>query len=195
MRYLFSLPIFALLLAGATSTRTEGIQEEECSVCLLSMDSDKEMQLSGCDHRFHAACVLRALTFWKGCPICRKTPEIKVCEESVRTALGLGISYIDGQGRVMLAVVCSETNRIQGPIEHWEESRECPKWDFDKRKIQEVIDRRCLHWLEQTIIPLCGCCALSDWIVCLYLIHAFPSPKRCPYIGLWKTPIVSYRCI
>jgi hypothetical protein len=146
MRYLFPLPIFALVLVGATSsTKTDAIIEEEnCSVCLLPMDADKEMQLSPCDHRFHAACVLRALTFRNACPICRKTPGVQVCEEPVRTELGLGISYIDGLGRLMLAVICSGTNKIQGPIEPWKESGECPKWDFEKRKIEEEIDRRCL---------------------------------------------------
>ena len=47
-----------------------------CSICLNSMDSDRIITLK-CNHSFHISCGFKWLNINKSCPLCRDTVDMK----------------------------------------------------------------------------------------------------------------------
>lgn len=47
--------------------------DENCTICLDPLGSEA-VTLSGCGHRFHAACAVHALQHNSSCPLCRYKP-------------------------------------------------------------------------------------------------------------------------
>ncbi|XP_038973653.1 E3 ubiquitin-protein ligase SIRP1-like [Phoenix dactylifera] len=51
--------------------RGEGVQEEECVICLEDFDAGAEVSMTPCSHSFHSRCITQWLEKSHLCPICR----------------------------------------------------------------------------------------------------------------------------
>ena len=46
--------------------------EEDCAICLCSMEEGKVLTLEACSHKFHEDCIKDWLAEKRDCPMCRK---------------------------------------------------------------------------------------------------------------------------
>jgi hypothetical protein len=130
------------------STEESTVQEEEeCAVCYLPMEQQDETLRLSCGHLFHTHCILRAFQMQNKltCQTCR-TPQngLEVCEP-VETARGVGVSYVNPSKGLIVAIYCSQTHNLAGPVEPWRDPYVlCPaRQDSLKLEIEAEIDKRC----------------------------------------------------
>jgi hypothetical protein len=46
--------------------------EEECAICLSSIEEKTDLSITKCGHRFHCSCLIKAALKKRQCPMCRK---------------------------------------------------------------------------------------------------------------------------
>lgn len=142
-----SSPLPASTLVTNEESVSQEEEEEECDVCLSPMEKQDETLKLSCGHLFHTHCILRALQMQKkiACPYCRTPPNgLEVCEP-VETALGVGVSYVNPSKGLIVAIYCSYTHNLAGPVEPWKNHYGlCPeRLDYLKLEIEAEIDKRC----------------------------------------------------
>ena len=48
------------------------IVQEECAICLSSIEENTDLSITKCGHRFHCSCLIKAALKKRQCPMCRK---------------------------------------------------------------------------------------------------------------------------
>jgi hypothetical protein len=48
------------------------IVQEECAICLSSIEEKTDLSITKCGHRFHCSCLIKAALKKRQCPMCRK---------------------------------------------------------------------------------------------------------------------------
>ncbi|KAL6182232.1 hypothetical protein ACLB2K_043655 [Fragaria x ananassa] len=45
---------------------------DQCSICLESLNSEKEVSETACKHTYHSSCIESSLRYSDSCPLCRR---------------------------------------------------------------------------------------------------------------------------
>ena len=150
-------------LGGSSSTRRiiEKVEEEEeeedmCGICLDKMTTKVSdpavMNLSECNHRFHTHCILRALQERSTCPYCRGSPKGLTLCRPLSNRRGVALSYSHPSQGLIVAIFCSKTKAVQGPVGPWKDSQECPDWSlFQRKDIEDEIHSRCRQFDDNEV--------------------------------------------
>ena len=48
------------------------VKDEECAICMTALKESESIDLPGCKHQFHKACVYKWLTTKSRCPLCQR---------------------------------------------------------------------------------------------------------------------------
>ncbi|KAL6174734.1 hypothetical protein ACLB2K_051380 [Fragaria x ananassa] len=58
---------------------------DQCSICLESLNSEKEVSETACKHTYHSSCIESSLRYSDSCPLCRRKATPPLCSSGRMT--------------------------------------------------------------------------------------------------------------